>query len=194
MKNIDLTNVKESTDIMRPQPDGYICRIENIWDFPEKEYLKVEFDIAAGALKGCFDNSYKRFGNWPITGTFYQSYKDNENILSMFKNFVNSIEKSNDGFKYGNDESQLIKKYIGIILREEEYVDQKTGEVKVSLKAHTQKYSIDDIKTGNFKIPPLKKYTPKNGANNSYNNYSNSQGGNTGGKFEEINTDEDLPF
>ena len=44
MKKIDLTNVQEFTKFKNPV-GGFICKITTVEDVPEKEYLKVGYDI-----------------------------------------------------------------------------------------------------------------------------------------------------
>ena len=54
----DWANIKESGTFERLAPGGYIVKILNVKDFPEKEYLKISFDIAEGEKKGFFKKSF----------------------------------------------------------------------------------------------------------------------------------------
>ena len=51
-------NIQESTSFKRLTPNGYICKILKVEDHPEKEYLKIYFDIVKGDDKGYFKKQY----------------------------------------------------------------------------------------------------------------------------------------
>lgn len=91
MKNLNLENVQEAKDFTPVPPDGYICRITSVEDVPDKEYLRVEFDIAEGDFKGNYQTLYENKGFWG--GSFVRSYK--EKALPFFKSFTTAIENSN---------------------------------------------------------------------------------------------------
>lgn len=152
----NIASVQEATgESKRLQAGGYICKYTNVEDVPKKEYLYMEFDIAEGEDKGYFAELEERAGFW--AGKCYRSYK--ENALPMFKRMCSAVTKSNKGFIFdGNehcDESTLIGKKVGILLGEEEYIGND-GSVKTRLRV-VREMSVDEIKEGKFKIPPLKK-------------------------------------
>ena len=131
---------------------GFICKITSIENKQDKEYLYVEFDIAAGKFKGYFADTYQRVGFW--AGKFIRSYKDT--AAGFFKGFISAIEQSNKGYKWAWDEQTLVNKMIGLVLAEEEYMGN-AGEVKTRLYV-AQNRSVEAIRAGDFKVPALKKY------------------------------------
>ena len=57
MKHIDMTNVQEAGEFDRLPAGSYVCVIRDVEDFPQKEYLKVTYDIAAGKYAGYYDKT-----------------------------------------------------------------------------------------------------------------------------------------
>lgn len=187
MKEIkNFEEVKENVDSQRPAPGGYIARIVNVEDEPNKEYLLVSFDIADGEFKNYYRGLYDAFNFWG--GTFYRSYK--EKALSMFKGFITSVEKSNRGYVWNWDESTLKGKYVGVILQEEEYEAQSgydAGQIKTKLTV-SKVVDVQTIKDGKFKVPQkktIKKETVPSQANNS--SYSD-------GSSSNFFSNDELPF
>lgn len=157
MKKInDWENIKESSDFKRLEAGAYICAIKAVEDVPEKEYLKIYFDIVKGDEKGYFQKLYdadtRKEKKWPIAGTLIRSYKDS--ALSMFKGFITAIEKSNKNYKWDFNEKSLVKKYIGLIIADEEYLNQK-GQKRVRNYVASVR-SLEAIEKGDFTIPALK--------------------------------------
>lgn len=160
MKKIDKKaweEAKESIGFKRLAPGGYVCAIKNVEDVPEKEYLKVQFDVVKGDDAGYFTRQFKADNReekkWPNAGTFYRSYKDS--ALGMFKGFITSVSESNKNFKWDWDEQVLKNKYIGVIISEEEYLNGK-GEKRVRNHVVNVR-SVPTIESGDFDIPELKK-------------------------------------
>lgn len=151
MRPINLNDVQEVQDFKSVKPCGYVCEITNVEDVPNKEYLRIEFDIAAGQLKGYYRERYNNTGYW--LGSFIKSYKDK--ALPFFKGFITAVERSNAGYSWDNDERKLIGKKVGLVIAEEEYIN-KNGETKVrnyvAFIHDTQKIMNND-----FKVPELKK-------------------------------------
>lgn len=130
--------------------DGYICVISSVEDVADKEYLKIEFDIAEGKYKGWFANMYSRAGFWG--GRFIRSYK--EKAASFFKGFTTAVESSNAGYKWAWNEQSLVGKKIGLVLAHEEY-HGNDGRIKIRPYV-VQNRSVDAITKGDFRIPSLK--------------------------------------
>lgn len=153
MKPINNWNdVKSSdSDFRRPEAGGYICEIIRATDVPDKEYIYLEYDIAEGEFKGHWQEIAEKFGWWG--GDFYRSYK--ESALGMFKGFIDSVEGSNEGYKWNWEERSLEGKRIGIVLGEEEYI-KNDGSVGTRLKVRSTK-KVQDIKDQRFRIPKMKK-------------------------------------
>ena len=152
-------NIQESTSFKRLTPNGYIVNILKVEDHPDKEYLKIYFDIVKGDDKGYFKKQYdgdtRKERKWPNAGTFIRSYKDS--AASMFKGFINAIEKSNKGYQWNFDEKTLVNKVVGLIIADEQYQNQK-GQVRVRNYVAAVR-SIETIEKGEYEIPALKELT-----------------------------------
>lgn len=160
MKHIDMTNVKEYGDYTTLPAGAYICVIRNVEDFPDKEYLKVIYDIADGEFKGYYDDIRANHPDWSWVGAYVKSYK--EKALPMFKRFCSAVSRSNAGYVFDGgmvnaDERTLIGKRLGIMLREEEYY-KNDGDVGTRLIVFKE-FPVDDIK--NQKLPPKKELPPQ---------------------------------
>lgn len=144
-------DVKASEDFERLTAGGYVCIIMQAEDEPNKQYLKIQYDIAEGDHKDHWANTSERFGWWG--GDFYRSYK--QSAVGMFKGFTNAVEGSNPGYTWNWDEKSLKGKLVGIVLGEEEYTGND-GSVKTRLKVRSVK-TVADIREGKFRVPPLKR-------------------------------------
>lgn len=151
MKNLNLENVKEREEFKRLTAGGYICQITKVVDAHDKEYLKIEYDIAEGDFKGHYKELFEAKSFWG--GSFIRSYK--ESALPLFKSFTTAVENSNYGFKFNYDESKLVGKLIGLVLAEEDY-KKKDGTVGTKLYVASCR-TIKQIREGDFKIPEPKK-------------------------------------
>ena len=152
MKRIEnWDSIVESTSFKRLTPNGYICKILKVEDHPEKEYLKIYFDIVKGDDKGYFKKQYdgdtRKERKWPNAGTFIRSYKDS--AASMFKGFTNAIERSNKGYQWNFDEKTLVNKVVGLIIADEQYQNQK-GQVRVRNYVAAVR-SVETIERANMK-------------------------------------------
>ena len=72
----------------------------------------------------------------------------------MFKGFCTAVEKSNKNYKWNFDEKTLVKKYIGLIIADEEYLNTK-GQKRVRNYVASVR-SLEAIEKGDFTIPALK--------------------------------------
>jgi hypothetical protein len=151
-----------SGEFAKPTAGGYICKIVGVEDVPfdgntqKGDYLKIEYDIAEGELKGYYKDAFDKFGgNW--WAKFVRSYK--ESALGMFKHFTSCVEQSNAGYSWDWNEKSLCGKFIGLVLGEEEY-EGNDGYVKTRLYVKDVK-TVEQIKNGDFKIPALKKLQKK---------------------------------
>jgi hypothetical protein len=173
LKQLDLANVPEQQEFVRMEPGGYICRVCKVDDVVAKEYLLIEYDIAEGQHKGRYTDLWADKGFW--AGKLYRSYK--QTALSQFKGFITAVANSNKGFAWNSDEQQLVNKLFGAVIAEEQYL-KKDGSVGTRLYVSDVR-SVDKIKAGDFKTPPLKML--------------NNQGAKAAFGGTEVNTD-DLPF
>ena len=149
--------IQESGSFKKLPVGGYVVKILDATDVPEKEYLRISFDVAEGEYKGFFAEEYKndtRDGKkWPNAGTFIRSYKSK--ALPMLKGFTTAVEKSNKGYKWNFDEKSLVNKIVGVVIGEEQYLNQK-GQVRTRTYVSAVR-SVDTIKKGDFTVPELKK-------------------------------------
>lgn len=156
MKKIEnFEEIKASGEFDPLKPGGYVCTLMEAKDESDKEYLKVSFDVAEGEFADYYRNLYKAMDFWG--GVFIRSYK--EKALSMFKGFIKAVEESNVGYVWNWDESTLKGKKVGLILQEEEYVPTggaHAGELRTRLIVQ-KVVNVETIKSGNFKVPELKK-------------------------------------
>lgn len=155
MKAINLSDVKEAGQGQQLPAGGYVCKITNVEDVPEKEYLYVEFDIAEGEHKGYFKELEERANFWG--GKMFKSYK--EKALPMLKRFCSAVTKSNSGYIFdagaqNSDEKTLKDKLIGLVLVEEEYL-KNNGEVGTRLIVDYET-DIEKIRKGEFKVKAKK--------------------------------------
>ena len=180
MRSINLDNVQEAQEFDKVTPGGYVCGITAVEDKPDKEYLRLEYDIAEGDFKNYYRNLYNSKGFWGAN--FIRSYKDK--ALPFFKAFITAVEKSNKGYKWDNDESKLKRKLVGLVLAEEEYLS-KDGEKKTRLYV-AKITNVDNIRKGEFEVPALKKLA---GSSESSSPIDNLAG------FEDASSnDDDVPF
>ena len=149
--------IQESGSFKKLPVGGYVVKILSAIDVPEKEYLRLSFDIAEGPNKGFFAEEYKNDTRedkkWPNAGTFVRSYK--EKALPMMKGFTTAVEKSNKNYTWNFDESTLKGKLVGLVIGEEEYVNS-SGKMRTRTYVNAVR-SVDVIREGKFEVPELKK-------------------------------------
>lgn len=152
MNRVDWNSVETATEFAKPTPGGYVLGVYSVEDVPEKEYIVVNYDFAEGDLRGYYSDMAKTFGNW--SGRLIRSYKPK--ALPFFKQFKEALEASNSGYHFDELNLQAMRgKLFGAVLAEEEYVN-RDGQVKTSLRVQ-KVCSVQDIKSGNFTVPDVKK-------------------------------------
>lgn len=154
--------IQESGSFKKLPVGGYVVKILNATDVPDKEYLRLSFDIAEGPNKGFFAEEYKNNTRedkkWPNAGTFVRSYK--EKALPMMKGFTTAVEKSNKNYTWNFDESTLKGKLVGLVIGEEEFVNS-SGKMRTRTYVNAVR-SVDIIREGKFEVPELKKLSADN--------------------------------
>ena len=209
MKTLNLDNVQEYTKFKNPV-GGFICVIKSVEDVPEKEYLKIGYDIAEALsdeqkeFVGMYEKRKReRDFDYPSTVVSYK-----EQSLPFFKGFVTSLENSNNGYTWDNDESKFVGLKIGFVIAEEEYMGKdKSGAPKVKVRTYVaERHSVDTIREGDFETPSFKKLdqnvnsnstnpfatTPTNVPNNPFENTTNVEE-NVDRGFSAVDDDE-CPF
>lgn len=165
MKRIDMTDVKEAGEFTRLEAGAYICSIIKAEDIPDKEYIKVTYDIAEGEFKGYFGEMRENHPDWLWAGAYVKSYKPK--ALPMFKRFCSAVSKSNgnfifDGGQVNADEKTLTGKIVGLLFQEEEYYGND-GNLKTRLIVNRE-FPVDQL--AKQKTPKVKELPDKVEANN----------------------------
>lgn len=134
MRPINLNSIEEKSvgDFKRLVPGAYTCAIMKVEDNEAGEYLRVYFDIVAGEFKDYFSDPF--YADKGFAHSIVFSYK--EANLGYFKHNLHVVSDCNSGFDAeasvgGGNEQALVGRVVGVVFREEEYVDRKTGEVKM---------------------------------------------------------------
>lgn len=146
----DFDKVSEVTERKSVPAGGYVCVVTAVQDVPDKEYLKVEFDVAEGEYKGYGLDMMEKHGFNPLK--MVKSYK--ESAKGFFKRFISSIERSNGGYTWNWDEYSLIGKRFGAVLGEEQY-RKNSGDIGTRLYCDRE-MPVQRIKDGDFDVPALK--------------------------------------
>lgn len=149
MKPIDLNNVVESAEgeFNRLKPGAYPCAIMKVEDVPEKEYLRVLVDIVAGEYKDYFSADF--YADKPFARSMIFSYK--ETALPMLKGRLKVISDCNSpGFDAeaainAGKEQMLVGKAVGVVFREEEYFNKKTGEFEMGSPRPDRLCRLDEL-------------------------------------------------
>ncbi len=181
MRKIDMTDVKEAGNFIRPTAGAYICKITDVEDIKDKQYLKVFYDFAEGDFKGYYEDLRASHPDWSWAGAYVKSYK--QSALSLFKRFCSAVSKSNGNYVFdagevNAEEKTLVGKRIGLILQEEEY-ESNTGDIRTRLKV-AREFPVD--KLAEQTVPDIIRL-PRNGSCDSSNSV-----------FVPAGTDEELPF
>lgn len=174
MPKIDMNEYNTATastgggEYQRMTAGGYVCRIQavrtkgtdyygNDIDYVNsKQYVKLIWDVADGEFAGKFSDDYWAGEDKDYAHQLYLSWKN----LGALKSNITAIEESNPGFDamaaLNADKWELfVGKLVGLVLGEEEYLGND-GTVKTRFGFPRLK-SVQDIRAGKFKVPPLKK-------------------------------------
>lgn len=134
MRPINLNNIAEKAEgeFARIEPGAYPCAITEVEDFPDKEYVRILVDVIAGEYKDYFNSDF--YADKPFAHSIIMSYKDS--ALGMLKGRLHVITDCNPGFDaeaaFGaGKEQMLVGKAVGVVFREEEYYNRKTGDFEM---------------------------------------------------------------
>lgn len=139
---------------------AYVCDITGVTDYPDKEYLKIEYDVSEGDFRGYFTRRYEATGRSYFAGNTLKSYS--EKGIRFFKAFTDAIQASNPGYFWNWVEQSLVGKRVGFVIGEEEYKNQ-SGEIRTRYVV-TKVIPIDDVRQGKFTVPTLKKLSDGSGS------------------------------
>lgn len=147
---------------------GYVCQIlhaELTKSKADNPMLVLFIDIAEGDFAGYFKDSSSRVksfrsdSKWDNSAIYRQLIFDKGgNTSRFFKGLITCIEKSNPNFKINPrafDEQRLRGLLIGCLFAEEEY-ERRDATIGTRLFIKFPK-TVDDIHSGNFTVPELKK-------------------------------------
>lgn len=147
-------------------PGGYVCRVAGAKMDVSKsgsDMLVLALDIARGEYKDFFRQAHTRRQEaspdtkveWPCR--YWQMVTKEQ--AGRLKGLVQSFEESNPGFKMTwaeNSEGTLVNKLIGVVFREEEYINRE-NKVRTTVRA----YSLQPVKgIEDEPVPAKKTVTP----------------------------------
>ena len=136
MKPINLNSIEEKNlgggDFPQLKPGAYACKVTEVIDHADREYLDVLLDICVGEFEGYFSDKF--YADKPWSHSIVLSYKDS--ALGMLKGRLQTITASNPGFDAeaawnGGALNMFVGKVVCVVFRAEEYMDKKTGEFKL---------------------------------------------------------------
>jgi len=196
----DAQKAARYTGSTRLPKGGYVCKILGVKIESGKngnsDMMKVQFDIAEGELTGFFKKQYdentddnKKYKGQTIIylpkddGTEQDGWTKN-----TFAKWTNSLEDSNDGYKWDWDEKKWKNKLIGLVFGETGTVIDGKEIVYTDCRYPV---AVSDIRENKFKEPQFK---AKNGYGQSKLDAPTSTGEAT--DFMNIPDDlqEELPF
>lgn len=153
--NYDGAEAKQFTGFNSPSPGAYIFIIAGAFEIMSKSQspmLVLDLDIAHGEFKGHYEQMSE-----DLKKNCYLKHRRllTEEQSEYLKGDIKAIEESNNGFHFNFDESKLSGKYVGGMLREEEYMNNN-GEIKTTIKL-AYLCSIDKVKKNLLKPMPIKK-------------------------------------
>lgn len=148
-------NTEEAgTGFPKVEPGVYLCKVVQVEDVEDKQYMKIFFDIDKGKYQKQFAEMAKAFGKYPNAGITYRSYKPS--AYGFLKNFATAIEKSNAGYSFratnGDFQSFVGKLFIGVFGEEEIPIPDDDGKPIVMTKLQTIR-STEAAANGEVKVP-----------------------------------------
>lgn len=165
----DYDTAQRGGEFKRLPASAYLCKIiraEEATSKAGKPMLKVAIDIARGEYEGYFRDQFDRKlkyddkATWPCV-CYVVQVNDQGNTSGAFKNFVECIRESNNGWEPAWGEQfcdKLRGKVLGVIFREEEYLNQN-GQLRVNTKVDYGHFvNTNDLDNGNYTIPERKLY------------------------------------
>ena len=158
-------------------PGGYVCRIldAKVENGGFGEQLILKFDVIEGEYKGFFASRPAEMRTFIMT-------KDGT-TNPFFKGLITAIEESNPGYAFTAtwDERTLIDKPVGVLFREEEYLN-RNGEPRTATRA----FACRSVKTIHDGVPVPQKRELR--ADQRARVQDHERG------FTEVPEDEQLPF
>lgn len=150
MPNINWGSVEAKTDgdFQTIEPGAYVCAIMDAKTDQQNEYVVIDFDVMEGPKAECFKGSL-------FPPRMWLSWKDG--ALPMTKGRLETIQADNPGFDamaaFNNDSDLFKAKKCGVVFRAEEYVDRKTGEVRMGSPKPYRIVPVADVRAGKIAAP-----------------------------------------
>lgn len=148
MRPINLDSIAEASEggFARLKPGAYACAITDVEDIPDKSYMWVRVDIVDGEFANFFADEFYR--DKPFAHRLCFSYKDS--ALGMLKQRLHVITDCNPGFDAeaaiaAGSEQLLVGKAVGVVFREEEYLNRKTGEFEMGSPRPDRVCRLDEL-------------------------------------------------
>ena len=165
-------------DFKRLPAGGHHCVIKAARVTKSKkgnDMLELRIDIAApDEFAGYFTERYKHFlesdpqAKWPSDGTYRQLTEGNS--LKFFKGMIVNLEKSNPGWQWHWDESELPGKKFGGVFQEEKYIGNDNKEhTSVKCVSIRPDEGIEGVTV------PTPKDNTQNGTNAPYGAFTGAQ-------------------
>lgn len=164
-------------------PDGYIARIVNahIGVFQDgTDALFAAVDITEGDFKGFFKSDFDRLkkfapnARWSDAGTIKIPLFEDGKIHWRLKKFLEIIKHDNPDLNIvpddDFDERSLIGKSCGIIVALKETKKTKSDGSHWSNPYIAYPVTADIVRSGNFSVPPIRKYQANSTAATPTNN------------------------
>ena len=184
--NFDSTPSLQDGEFQKLPAGGYVCIITGADVSTSKssglKQLVLEVEIAEGDFAGYFKkDKYKP--------QYYKTIFTKEGKFSPYlKGVLMNIENSNSDFKAAAslNTNDLIGKKVGMVFREEDV--EKNGKIYTNINPRIAK-TVDEIRNGNFTVPPAIKINKPSTTTYSAADYQPSAGIDS-----DSLADENMPF
>ena len=94
---------------------------------------------------------------------FYGETRNGKSLMWRLKQFIQVVEAENKGFIWNWHENELKGKRLGVILQDYWFVNKSGYDTRKIMLC--KPISIDELKTGNYKVPPA--YDTRNNSSTS---------------------------
>ncbi len=171
---------------------GYVARIMGaaVMENSKGQYVKISVDIAEGEYQGYYAHDYegqtgedkKWRGIYLLNVPRDDGSEQDGWTKRKFKTFTEALEDSNPGYHFDWDESKFKGLIIGALFNEREY-EKSDGSVGRATNL-AQVTSVDNIRSGKYKLPDDKLLKRTSGSAASPDGFMNIPD----------SIDEELPF
>lgn len=123
-------NINENGASRKLPMGGYVAIIRKVEDDTEKQFLKIDYDIAEGTYKGIAVDAYEAWGTWNHSFRIYYT----EKALWRLKKFISRVEATNPNFTFDwGNVNCLVNKGIGLVIGIRQYYSTKDGSLREAL-------------------------------------------------------------